>query len=147
MAKEKKRRFRKLFVLAVIAGLIALAILYGVCGGGFGFGGGGSTGLGKGTGTASGTAPVSDAAPSPAPTSDATIARCDLRVDTSGIHVDGKAVDEAGAVAACKVAGAADVLVTGDAVQGTWDHLRAALDAAGVATYVRGAPSAVDAGV
>lgn len=137
--QPKPRRLRKLLVLAAIAGALVLAVLYATCGHGFGVGGGGGVGLspGSGSGTGTGAAARTDAAPP----------RCALRVDAAGVHVDGKLVDEAAAIAACKPAGAADVLVTGDAVQGTWDHLRAALDAAGIATFVRGAPPLPDAGV
>ena len=127
--KQKPRRLRKLIVLAALVALVVLAATYVTCGHGFGLGGGGGTGLSPGSGKGTGGSATTAEKRSPAP-------RCQVRVDATGIHVDGKDVDQAGAVAACKPSGAADVLVTGDAVQGTWDALRGALDAAGVATYV-----------
>jgi hypothetical protein len=136
---RKPRRLRKLLVLGALAALVVLAVIYARCGGGFGLGGGGGAGLspGSGSGSASASA-VGSAKQAPPP-------RCQVRVDATGIHVDGKEVDQAGAVAACKPAAAADVLVTGDATQGTWDALRAALDQAGVATYVLSSTEARDA--
>lgn len=116
----ERRKKRGLLVWAAIAGLIALAILYWRCGGGFGFGGG-SFGAGEGTGE--GTAKKA---------ADVSPKRCQLRLGATGITVDGKAATQAEAVAACKAAGGADVVVTGDARQGDWDALRSALDEAGV---------------
>lgn len=128
----RQRRRRRLFAAAVIAVLI-IALLAIRCGGGFGLGGGAGLGGdrgGAGTGSGSASAP----------------ARCQLRVDAAGVTVDGKPSTSAAAVAACR--GGADVVVTGDARQGTWDELARALAVAGVATAVRGAgaPSGVDAG-
>jgi len=128
----RQRRRRRLFAAAVIAVLI-IALLAIRCGGGFGLGGGAGLGGGRGgAGTGSGSA--------------TTPARCQLRVDATGVTVDGKPATPAAAVAACR--GGADVVVTGDARQGTWDELARALAAAGVATAVRGAgaPSGADAG-
>ncbi|MBK7194184.1 MAG: hypothetical protein IPH80_17020 [Myxococcales bacterium] len=128
----RQRRRRRLFAAAVIAALV-IALLAIRCGGGFGLGGGDGLGGGRGgAGTGSGSA----RAP----------ARCQIRVDATGVTVDGKPATPAAAVAACR--GGADVVVTGDARQGTWDELARALAAAGVATAVRGAgaPVGVDAG-
>lgn len=116
-----RRRKRGLLVWAGIAGLIALAILYWRCGGGFGIGGG--DGIGAGTDRPE---------PVMSTSADAAPRRCQLRLGASGISVDGKAATVADAVAACKAAGGADVIVTGDARQGDWDTLRSALDEAGV---------------
>ena len=93
-----------------------------------------------------GADPTADAATATAPATDARRTdaappRCQLRVDGEGVALDGRPASVAEAVTACTAAGAADVLVTGDAVQGTWDELRAALDGAGVKTFVRGAPA------
>ena len=49
----------------------------------------------------------------------------------------GKIVKRDVAVTKCKKTSGADVVVTGDARQGDWDELRAALEAAGVAVYVK----------
>lgn len=128
----RQRRRRRLFAAAVIAVLV-IALLAIRCGGGFGLGGGDGLGGGRGgAGAGSGSA----SAP----------ARCQLRVDATGVTVDGMPGSSAAAVAACR--GGADVVVTGDARQGTWDELARALAAAGVATAVRGAgaPTSADAG-
>jgi hypothetical protein len=115
--KYRKQKKRGLLVWGAIAGLIALAIMYWRCGGGFGIGGGGGLGGGKGE---------------VARTIDAGVPRCQLRLAADGITVDGEAMSQADAVSACKKAGGAEVVVTGDARQGDWDALRAALDEAGV---------------
>ena len=121
--REHKQRRKKggLFVWGAIAGLIALAILYWRCGGGFGIGAG--DGIGAGEGTGEGTAQT---------VLDPGVKRCQLRLSAAGITVDGKTMSQDDAVAACKKAGGAEVVVTGDARQGDWDALRAALDEAGV---------------
>jgi hypothetical protein len=121
VAKElaKRSRNRRLFFVAAVAGLIALALAYLRCGGGWGFG----TGSGKGPGAGKGQAVMSvDAGPK----------RCTVRLDAKGLSLDGKPANQKEAVAACKQAGRADVVVTGDARQGDWDALRTALDEAGV---------------
>jgi len=125
VARELDRRKlrRKLLVTGAIVGLVVLAFLYLRCGRGWGLGGGG-----KGNGTGSGTATA---------TADAGPRRCALRISADGISVDGKPANRAAAVAACKTAGGAEVVVTGDATQGVWDDLRAALDAAGVPSYLQ----------
>ena len=130
-----------MFAIAAIVGVILLA----KCGGGFGFGKGGmglgkgralktETGSGTGTGTGTGTKSV----------------RCLVRVDGTGITMDGKPASVSEVVEACQQAAAgADVIVAGDARQATWEELRAALDGAGIASLVRGAgaPVTTDAGV
>jgi hypothetical protein len=117
--RYQKHRKRGLLVWGAIAGLIALAIMYWRCGGGFGIGGGDGLGGGEGD-TVKATAV------------DAGVKRCQLRLAAAGITVDGKAMSQAEAVAACKQAGGAEVVVTGDARQGDWDALRSALGEAGV---------------
>jgi hypothetical protein len=119
MSRKEPRRKGRLLIWAAIAGLVALAILYWRCGGGFGIGAGDSVGRGKGVGD---VAKVVDAGPT----------TCKLRLSSVGITVDGRKVTEAEAVAACKAAGAAEIVVTGDAKQGEWESLRGALDEAGV---------------
>ena len=63
--------------------------------------------------------------------------RCQLRLDGGGLTVDGESTDATGAVARCRTAGAADLVVTGDAVYGQLESLRAALEGAGVPVFVR----------
>lgn len=124
-----RRRFRRrMLLLGAIGAAIVLAITYLTCGQGFGLGGKGKgKGEGSGAGSGSGVAAIVDAAP----------ARCAVRVHAKGITVDGKDVTPEQAVAACKATTGADVVVTGDARQGDWDALRAALEAAGVTVYTK----------
>ena len=64
--------------------------------------------------------------------------RCVVRVTGRGITVDGTEMTREAAVAACKQTDGALVTVTGDARQGDWDELRAALEAAGVQLFMKG---------
>ena len=121
MSRREAKKKRGWLVWAAIGALVALAILYWRCGGGFGIGAGSSVGRGEGSAVK-------------APPVDAGIARCQLRITGQGITVDGKPASQAEAVAACQAAGGADVVVTGDARQGDWEAMRAALDEAGVRT-------------
>lgn len=126
---ERKRRNRRLIFLAVWAALIVAAAVYLRCGRGWGLGGGKGSGTGTGSGSALGIAAVpADAGPK----------RCSLRVSSEGILVDGAKMTRDEAVAACNKTDGAMVTVTGDARQGDWDELRAALQAVGVKIYVRG---------
>jgi hypothetical protein len=135
---ERRKRRRKLVFIAVWAALIVFAVMYLRCGPGFGLGGGHGAGPGSGTGTAS--TPIADAGP----------ARCTVRVTSEGITVDGAKMTRDEAVEACKKTEAAMVTVTGDARQGDWEELRAALQAVRVKIYIRGElwdGNAADAGV
>ncbi len=125
---ERRRRRRKLIVWSVIIAIIVAAILY------LGFGRG--WGLGTGTGTGSGSG--SRVRPAVAIPSDAGPARCTVRITAEGITVDGDKLSRDDAVARCKATEGAMVTVTGDARQGDWDELRAALQAVGVKIYIRG---------
>ena len=131
VAKElaKRQRRRKWMTLGVVAGLIVLAVVYLRCGRGWGLGGDGS---GSGSGSGSGQGVVSSL--------DAGVRRCSIRVTSAGIAVDCKPMKKDEAVAACRDKGGADVVVTGDAREGDWADLRAALEAAHVEVFVRGAP-------
>jgi hypothetical protein len=117
--QQPKKRKSGLLVWGTIAGLIALAILYWRCGGGFGIGGGDGLGGGKGDTVR-------------ATSVDAGVRRCALRLSAAGLTVDGKNATQAEAVEVCKAAGGADIVVTGDARQGDWEALKSALDEAGV---------------
>lgn len=119
---ERRRRRRKLMFLAIWAALMIAAILYMRCGRNWGLGGG--TGSQTGTKTAAAI--------------DAGSARCTIRVSAEGISVDGTKRTRAEAVAACQTAEGAMVTVTGDARQGDWEELRAALQAVGIKIYIRG---------
>jgi len=121
---DARRRRRRLLFIAVWAAAIIAAVLYLRCGSGWGTGG---KGAGKGAGSGGVTA-VPAAGPK----------RCVVRVSVEGIVVDGKKMTQKEAVDACKATEGALVTVTGDARQGDWDELRAALDAAGVKIFTRG---------
>jgi len=120
---DRRRMRRKLVLFALFVVVIALAVTYLTCGRGWGIGG---AGKGEGSGS-SGSAVVRDAGPN----------RCSLRVTADGIFVDGAPATREAAVATCKATTGADVVVTGDARQGDWDALRAALEAAGVPIFTK----------
>lgn len=117
---ERRARRRKLFSLLVVAAVAALAFVYLQCGSGFGIGEG--KGKGKGRGSQEEVQP----------------ARCTIRVAADGIFVDGAKKTRDEAVEVCKKTDGAMVTVTGDARQGDWDELRAALEAVRVKIYLRG---------
>lgn len=122
-ALDYRQRRRKLVGLLAVAAVIAAVILYGTCGGGFGLGKG--TGEGDGSGSARA---VIDTGPR----------RCRLVVSADGITVDDKKTTRDAAITACKAAGGgADVIVTGDAREGDWKQLEAALTAAKIEVFVR----------
>ncbi len=125
---ESRRRRRRLLLFVIWAALIVAAALYLRCGRGWGIGGGkgAKTGSGSGIGSGSALAPVMQPA------------RCTIRVTADGITVDGAKKTRDEAVDACKKTDGAMVTVTGDARQGDWDELRAALEAVGVKIYMRG---------
>lgn len=119
-ALHRRMRRRRLAILAVGGAILAVAVYFVTCGHGFGLGG---TGTGSGVAAAS-----SDAGPN----------RCLVRVTASGYVLDGKpAASRDGIVTTCRTTTGAEVTVTGDARQGDWDDLRAALEAAHVAILVQ----------
>lgn len=121
---DRRRRRRRLAFLTLWAAVIAALLLYLRCGQGWGIGGKGA-GDGAGKGPGSGSAEV------------ARPKNCIVRVSAEGITVDGARMTRDQAVAACKQTEGALVTVTGDARQGDWDELKAALDAAHVAVFTR----------
>lgn len=122
---DRRRMRRKLIIWVLVIAAIVVAALYLTCGRGWGLGG---KGKGEGSGAGSGEGSVA-----PLMTMvDAGPRRCEVRVATSGITVDGKPATVAEAVTACKTATAAEVLVTGGARQGDWEDLKAAFDGAGI---------------
>lgn len=121
---DHRQMRRKLFLWALLIGAIVLAALYLRCGQGLGLGG---KGKGKGAGAGAGSGSVQ---PLLSPPADAGPFRCEIRVAASGITAGGKPVTVEEAVAACKGATAAEVLVTGGARRGDWEDLKAAFDRA-----------------
>ena len=121
VAKELDRihRRRRLLILGGWAVLVILAALYLRCGRGWGLGG---TGTGGGSGSAAATAP-------------AVPHHCQVRVTAKGLELEGKPSTQGAIVASCPQG--VDVVVTGDARQGDWDALKAALDAAKIPTFTR----------
>lgn len=118
---DRRRLRRKATLWTGLLGLIAAGAMYLRCGHGLGLG----TGDGPGDGGGSAhtvTGPV----------------RCTVRVAKAGITVGGKSMTRDDAVAACKAdGGGADIVVTGDAREGDWTELYAALVAAGVTDISR----------
>jgi hypothetical protein len=117
---KRNRRRRMLFLLFALA-LAVLAVLYVRCGSGWGLGGNG-----KGAGNGSGTT-ATDAGPR----------RCSIRVAAGGITVDGKPATRNQALEICRRTAGADVVITGDAREGDWAQLKAALESAKVQIFVR----------
>ena len=120
-ARRDKRKQGRL----VIAGaIVAMALLLGWCGRGW-FGGG------------DGNAPPGDSAQSPprAETTEQADARCEIRVDATGLYLNGARSAVPEAVAACKQHGEAHVLITGDAVYGTVQQLEAGLSEADIRVF------------
>jgi hypothetical protein len=93
---------------------------------GWGFGGDG--GDGQGDGGHGGGAPGSD----DAPTGKAAPARCRVRIDGTGMQLDGVPSDLPTITDRCRAAGAADVHATGAAITGVIAEVVHALKAAGV---------------
>jgi hypothetical protein len=122
---DSRRRRRKVSFYALLVAAIAAAVMYLRCGSGWGLGG-----TGKGDGKGPGAGPGSAQTQGPK--------RCVVRVAASGITVDGKEMKRDEAVAACKQTEGALITVTGDARQGDWDELKAALEQAKVPIFTRG---------
>lgn len=120
MDRRKTRRRVAVLVLLVAAAIAAVMFLR--CGSGLGLGG-----SGKETGKRIGSAITAD----PRPT------RCAIRLARKELTVDGKRATRAEAVKVCKLTSGAEVLITGDARQGDWDDLRAALEAANIPYLTR----------
>jgi hypothetical protein len=114
---DRRRMRRRMTVWSALLALVVAAATYLRCGSGFG--------VGTGTGGTGGN-DSSPVRPVAGPK------RCAVRVAPTGITVDGKPMSRDDAVAACKAATGADIVVTGDAREGDWQDLRAALEAAGV---------------
>jgi hypothetical protein len=93
------------------------------CGAGFGLGG-----AGKGAGAGPGELK---------PLVEPVAKRCVLRVAAGGITVDGKPVLRDEAIAACKAAGGAELVIPGDTPHGEAQAVRDALRAANIAFHER----------
>jgi hypothetical protein len=102
---------------AAIVGGGALLLWLLIRGKGFGVGHGGAA---IGDGSRAGSAPTS---------------RCRVRIDADGIETDGVPTDVRTMTERCRVAGSADVRVTGAAITGVVAEAVQALQAAGVRVY------------
>jgi len=131
MSKQPRRPVRFLFLLALAAAIV-LAILYARCGlGGLGLGGG------KGDSKGDDRSQTQKLAGGDAGAGPAAKPPCKLRLDGTGVLVDGKVTTVAGAVDSCKKAGGAEMTVTGDASFGIRQELRDELRAADVPVLER----------
>jgi hypothetical protein len=133
MSERKGIGIRGLILLLVVAaGVIVGSYLK--CGG---------LGLGPGWGFGSGTgsAPVASATTTSARDA-GTHGTCHVRLDSQGFALEGGTSTLEAIVGACKEAGSAELVVTGDARSGSYDELRAALDQASIPYHVRGRPDA-----
>lgn len=147
--RGQPRRFRPFFTL-VLLGMVAAAVMYLRCGDEFGLDGG-SGGAGDGDGKGGDVADREadrdgDRSDEPGEKSDVRPAvgsaaakrrRCELRLDASGLSLDGSPSPVEKAVTECKEAGGAELTVTGDALFGESQKVRKALDEAGVEVFVR----------
>ena len=134
MSRRRQQRSTggRLVIWVFVLGLLVAALMYFRCGEGFGFGPGG----GEDGDDESEKGDKKQDELSPAVGGEAA-SRCQLRLDAKGVTLDGKSVEVDAAVAACKKAGGAELVTTGDAVYGTQEELKAALDRAGVPVLVR----------
>jgi hypothetical protein len=123
---DRRQVRRRVLLWLLLLVTIIFAIVYFRCGSGWGVGGRGK-GDGDGPGSVKGLAVIDDAAPN----------QCELTLAPEGILLAGAKVSRDDAVAACKAAGRAMVIVTGNTVQADWDALKAALEAAKVTVFRR----------
>lgn len=123
---DRRQTRRRLTRWTALLALVIAAAAYLRLGGGLG-----KLGLGGGPG-GSGEAPRALAGPE----------RCAIKVSAAGITVDGKPMERDAAVAACRDAPGADVVITGDARENDWRDLQAALQAARVKITVHQPPPA-----
>lgn len=131
MSRRRRSTGGRLFIWAFVLGILVAALMYLRCGEGFGFGPGG--GEGDNEDSERDKAKESDLRPAVGEPA----RRCQLRLDAKGITLDGKPAELDAAVSACKEAGGAELVTTGDAVFGTQEELKSALDRAGVPVLVR----------
>lgn len=136
MSRRRQQRSTggRLFIWAFVLGILVAALLYVRCGEGLGFGPGGGAGGDDDHDQAKQETTGGEVRPAVGE----PVRRCQLRVDATGVALDGKPAEIDAAVAACKQAGGgAELIITGDAVYGTQEELKAALDRAGVPVLVR----------
>lgn len=125
---DRRRVRRRLLGWAIVLGALALGALYLTCGRGWGLGRGAGQGAGSGPGSGPGPGSVNALLT----TIDAGPSRCHVRVAAAGISAEGKPATVDEALAVCRAAAAAEVLVTGGARAGDWKELKAAFDRAGI---------------
>jgi hypothetical protein len=133
-ASSGRKKVARVGIVGGLMAALALLVPWKRCGGELGL-----PGFSRGTGPGE----IDDTPGTPSPPMPSPLAqppRCQVRLDATGLTLAGSPSERAAAVAACAKAGAADVVVTGEAPQGAWDALKGELDKAGVKTYVRGAP-------
>jgi hypothetical protein len=121
---ERRARRRRLAFLVLLAGLVAFAVMYVRCGGGWGLGGDGK-GEGPGGGSNGSSVKLQSGK------------RCEIFIAKEGITVDGKSMTRAEAVEACAKKGGADIDVAGDARHGDVEALKAALEQKKLQVFVR----------
>ena len=137
-----KRRSRPFF-LVLLLGAAGALFYYMRCGDGFGLGPGGGGGVGSESRDGE-RVDKADRTDETAPDTDdstrkaaGTVRRCQLRLDAKGLTMNGDETSVDDAVSACKKAGGAELVATGDAVIGELQRVREALDRAGVEVFER----------
>ncbi|MCC6527489.1 MAG: hypothetical protein IT373_32885 [Polyangiaceae bacterium] len=129
------RSSRTSFVILLLAAAAIAGLVLGWfrCGGAGWFGGGQGTSTGSASAATDGSAAaVASAAPSETPAGP-----CALRLDATGLTLDGRAVTPAQALAACRPAGEAILHVVGDTPFGAFERLRDELERGGVRVTTR----------
>ncbi len=134
MTERKRKGGRFVALLAIL--VAAVVALYARCGEFFGFD------VGDGSDT---TMPPGEPAELPEASDAAVVAEelppCELRIDATGLMMEGEAITDEAALEACKPSGRAILRVTGDTRYGELERVRAFLEAAAIeVSSTEGAP-------
>jgi hypothetical protein len=128
--KGTRRHVRVTSIISLGALVAVIGLILGWWRCGWGRGGG------EGTGNPESPAPDATSATAEATASDVPAVPCVLRLDSSGLTVDGKSTDVAGAVAACRGRDA-QIHVVGDVPFGRFDEVKRAFEAAKIHLDIR----------
>ena len=121
-------RVTSIISLGALVAVIGLILGWWRCGWG--------RGEGEGEGKTESAAPDATTATAEATASDVPVVPCVLRLDTSGLTVDGQATDVAGAVTKC-TGRDAQIHVVGDVPFGRFDEVKSAFEAAKIHLDIR----------
>jgi len=125
-------RITTLISLGALIAVVGLILGWWRCG----WGRGGGEGEGEGAGKTETAAPDATTAAGEAAAADVPIPPCVLHLDTSGLSVDGRATDVAGAVTTCRGRDA-QIHVVGDVPFGRFDEVKRAFETAKIHLDIR----------